>query len=169
MASRQNDRGRFVTGPVSEWPDGFVPPSDVRCLGWDVTPDSAKSRLVLHVLVETLSSVPRVCPLCASRTRLVAYGRYNTMAWDLPTNGLPTRIVVRRRRYRCRSCLKHPSELLEWLCAGHDLTLRLYRAICVEAGGSTRALSRELMLAEGTIRAVRSSARREATAARGMA
>ena len=142
------------------WPAGTAPVNGLVCVGADVVHQADPGRAILVVHVETPAPrKPGACPGCGSPTGLIAYGRYTVKAWDVPTEGMPTRLFVRRRRFRCRACLRHPSEPLAWLHPGHELTQRLYAQIAsAPPSASTRALSRQFMLAEGTIRAIRGGA-----------
>ena len=95
------------------------------------------------------------CPHCSDH-RVVSYGaKKGQIITDLPRDGNPTRIVIDRSRYRCKSCRRTFLEPLEGVEEGRGITKRLTAYIEDQAlVRSFVAVAKETGVSEATVRNV---------------
>ncbi|MGH2509079.1 MAG: ISL3 family transposase, partial [Ktedonobacteraceae bacterium] len=100
------------------------------------------------------TSVFVACPDCGlSKGRLYGHGSQTQSFRDTPMRGMPTRLSVRRRRFRCQNCHKTLSEPLAVIDDKRLVTRRLLDYVCRQVFNETFAsLARRVGLDEKTIR-----------------
>lgn len=94
-----------------------------------------QTRDELILTVETSAESPPRCPNCGSRAR--ALGRYPVHYRDLPSFGMPVRLIWKRRRWQCPNpdCgTKTFSEESEEMASGTTLTKRAAMEITRRVG-----------------------------------
>ncbi|MGM4962977.1 transposase family protein [Tardiphaga sp. 1201_B9_N1_1] len=86
------------------------------------------------VIAATYARKPERCPKCGERGALRGHGGKLTTFKDLPADdGMPVRIEVARRRYRCISCSETTLQPLPDMDEMHRTTHRLIRFVEKEA------------------------------------
>lgn len=119
--------------------------------GWQVlsvseTPDGRS------ITVEPRDA-PYACPACGGPPEFYGHGRKPTTYLDLPAHGRATRLVLQRRRYRCRGCGATFLQPLSGVDGRHRITARLAEWIVRECRTRTFAdVAREIGADEKTIR-----------------
>lgn len=92
------------------------------------------------------------CPHCGHE-QLAGFGRRDEIIRDIPHRGKPCRIILSRRRYRCKACRRAFLEPVPHKAVGRQMTQRLVRYIERE---STRrgysSIARSVGVNEKTIR-----------------
>lgn len=105
----------------------------------------------LEVLV-TGSVVPTMCPVCKSEN-IHNHGSSEQKFMDTPMRGMPTVLIVKRKRFRCTDCGKTLSEPLPDIDERRSMTSRLVRFIEKESLKKTFAhVAREIGVDEKTVK-----------------
>jgi transposase len=69
------------------------------------------------------------CQKCGVIGQLISFGRLSQEIRDTPIHGKTVRLLVKRRRFRCKACGATSTEPLEWLHEERRATKRLVEAI----------------------------------------
>jgi transposase len=86
------------------------------------------------VIAATYARKPGRCPKCGEKASLRGHGGKLTTFRDVPADdGMPVRIEVARRRYRCISCHETTLQPLPDMDELHRMTHRLVRFVETEA------------------------------------
>lgn len=73
--------------------------------------------------------MPAVCPTCNTGDNFKGIGRIEQYIKDTPAHGKQVQLLLRRRRYQCRSCKSTFMEQPAWLHPNRRATCRLISAI----------------------------------------
>jgi transposase len=96
---------------------------------------------------------PAHCPHCGSSSDHVRFGKRTQRFRDVPAQGKPVSLLVRRRRYLCKDCGKTFLELLPDMDGHHRATKRLVAYIRREVHSrSFVSIAAEVGMSEGSIR-----------------
>lgn len=115
--------------------------------------DTIEEDTVYRITVSVASIVvPKSCIKC-HHTDLIKSGTSNITIADLPKHGKSVKLIIKRRRYRCKSCKTSMSEVLPNIDENHRMTNRLMTFINERISIDTPSqIARTVHLNETTIR-----------------
>lgn len=101
----------------------------------------------------TYDPIPSHCPHCQIGISFQEYGTKDQLFMDLPAHGKRVGVIVKRQKYRCKSCERTFLERLPDMDERHTMTRRLLRYIQQEALRDTFVrVAENVGVSEGTIR-----------------
>ena len=96
---------------------------------------------------------PDCCPHCLDGTTFQEFGTKDQLFMDLPAHGKRVGVIVKRQRYRCKSCQRTFLQRLPDIDENHTMTKRLLHYIQRESLRDTFVrVAENVGVSEGTIR-----------------